>query len=432
MEVASLLTGHFREWFERRGYHYSEGIEGEDADWRLLEESLEDFRRRYAVHCIPEEVTGMLWKALRRKTDKVYDEVAVCPSFAEYCSAISHLPKDSAAGISGLSYNMLKILPPTLSRAMYEAMAEIWRNKEIPQFWKWRWILPIPKEADPTLNDLRPLSLFETTRKLWFALVLTKMRAVWAREGLLHPAQSMFIKGRSMDLSVLALMNVLETAKEWKADVFLSSWDITKAFDRVPVQAQIWAYVRLGIPSTVAEYLVAFDQDCKAVVWTPLACQAWKRNRYDGLVDLGYSPQVGMAQGNVDSTDKWAAFFDPLLCALDMVDEGHFYYQSEGGDSRPAEDTAAADDLVSFAGTHRALQAKADIVSGFCLIFGLEIAVKKKLRCFHLSWGNGERDAPDHILIHLQGWTPHPVPLQRDGLMKHLGVRWDMSVDNDT
>ena len=86
-----------------------------------------------------------------------------------------------------------------------------------------------------------------------------------------------------------------------------------------------------------------------------------------------------------------------------MVDEGHFYYQSEGGDSRTAEDTAAADDLVSFAGTHRALQAKADIVSGFCLIFGLEVAVKKKLRCFHLSWGNGERDAPDHILIHLQG-----------------------------
>ena len=97
-----------------------------------MKESLEAFRRRYAAHHIPEEVTGMLWKALRLKTDRVFDEVAVCPSFVEYCSAISHLPKDSAAGISGLSYNM-KILPPTLSRAMYEAVAEIWRNREIPQ-----------------------------------------------------------------------------------------------------------------------------------------------------------------------------------------------------------------------------------------------------------------------------------------------------------
>ena len=63
------------------------------------------------------------------------------------------------------------------------------------------------------------------------------------------------------------------------------------------------------------------------------------------------------------------------------------------------------------------------MVSGFCLIVGLEVAVKKKLRCFHMSWGNGERDAPDHILIRLQEWAPHPVPQQRDGLMKHLGVR---------
>ena len=39
-------------------------------------------------------------------------------------------------------------------------------------------------------------------------------RAAWAREDLLHPAQTMFIKERSMDLSVLSLMNVLETAKE--------------------------------------------------------------------------------------------------------------------------------------------------------------------------------------------------------------------------
>ena len=34
-----------------------------------------------------------------------------------------------------------------------------------------------------------------------------------------------------------------------------------------------------------------------------------------------------MDQGNVDLTDKWAAFFHPLLCALDMVDDGHFYFQ---------------------------------------------------------------------------------------------------------
>lgn len=55
-----------------------------------------------------------------------------------------------------------------------------------------------------------------------------------AREDLLHPAQTMFINGRSMDFSVSSLMNVLETV-EWKLNIYLFSWDIAKAFDRVPI-----------------------------------------------------------------------------------------------------------------------------------------------------------------------------------------------------
>ena len=246
--VDSLLTIHFYEWFARKPGHFRVDIEGEDASWRHMEEPLADLQRRYGHHNIPQDLLEKPWRALKRKTDIVYDTAVVCPTYEVYCSAIAHLPKHSAPGISGLSYNILKTIPQHLSKAMYEAMAEFWDDKLIPDFWKWRWILPIPKEADPSLNDLRPLSLFETTRKAWFALILTKLRAAWAKEELLHPTQTMFIKGRSMDMSVISLLNVLETAREMKSDVFLSSCDITKAFDRVPIQAQVWAYIRLGVP----------------------------------------------------------------------------------------------------------------------------------------------------------------------------------------
>ena len=272
--VDSLLTGHFDDWFHRKGLHLAQGIEGDGTPWRHMEEPWERLKERYASHNIPDQTLKPLWTHCQRKTDKGLSEIETCPSFAEFQSAIAYLPKDSAAGISGLSYNMLKVLPTRVSKAFYEALAEIWNNKDQPESWKWRWILPIPKTQEATLEDLRPLSLFEATRKLWLALILTKLRAAWAREDLLHPAQTMFIKGRSMDLSVLSLMNVLETAKEWKSDIYLSSWDITKAFDRVPIQAQIWAYVRLGVPPQVAVYMVALDVDCRAVVRTPLACQS--------------------------------------------------------------------------------------------------------------------------------------------------------------
>ena len=67
-----------------------------------------------------------------------------------------------------------------------------------------------------------PLLLFEATRKLWFAFILTKLLATthsMGRLGARGPSAAgltMFIKWRSMDLSVVSLMNVLETAKEWK------------------------------------------------------------------------------------------------------------------------------------------------------------------------------------------------------------------------
>lgn len=130
---------------------------------------------------------------------------------------------------------------------------------------------------------------------------------------------------------------------------------------------------------------------------------------------------------SVDSTDKWTAFFDPLLCALNIVDDGQYFYQAGGGGVEAAK---AADDLVSFAGTHAALQAKADLVAAICLIFGLKVGAHK-LRCFHLTWGNPNRPATTHILIHLAGWTLREVPLRHDGLMKHLEVRWVMNVNND-
>ena len=82
----------------------------------------------------------------------------------------------------------------------------------------------------------------------------------------------------------------------------------------------------------------------------------------------------GMDQGNVDTTDKWVAFFDPLLCALDMCDS-QFFYQACGGRIEAAtgrdssSDAAVVNDLVFFTGTHAALQAKADLVSAIYLIF---------------------------------------------------------------
>lgn len=88
---------------------------------------------------------------------------------------------------------------------------------------------------------------------------MEQIAASWAEPQALNRRQHRLISGRSMEEAILEAMNILDTAKEMKTDLFLSSWDIKRAFDRVPKQLLIFAWIRLGVPPEVAEYLVGID-----------------------------------------------------------------------------------------------------------------------------------------------------------------------------
>ena len=63
-----------------------------------------------------------------------------------------------------------------------------------------------------------------------------------------------------MDEAVLVVMNTMKTKKEMQCDLYMSSWDIKRAFDKVPMQLFIFAWMRLDDPPGVAEYLVNIDR----------------------------------------------------------------------------------------------------------------------------------------------------------------------------
>ena len=72
---------------------------------------------------------------------------------------------------------------------------------------------------------------------------------------------------------------------------------------------------------------------------------------------------------------------------------------------------------------------KADIVSAFCIVFHMSLNTLK-FRAYAINWGNSHTTSPTAITIHQTGWLPVLVPMQTDGTMEHLGVAWDMSIDN--
>ena len=126
----------------------------------------------------------------------------------------------------------------------------------------------------------------------------------------------------------------------------------------------------MGIPSSLAEYVINLDLDGHTVVRSPLAQRAHQANPYAGVLHLSFYAQRGTAQGDVTSPACWNAVYDILLTALELAaaETTTFSTMDARGYSLPVREAAYSDDLFSLCGTHAAFQRSADIVSAFSLM----------------------------------------------------------------
>jgi hypothetical protein len=111
-----------------------------------------------------------------------------------------------------------------------------------------------------------------------------------------------------------------------------------------------------------------------------------------------------------------------LLCELSSVTNDHFYILRPDDTLTPSKDIAYADDLISSTSKLTGLQLKADIVSAFSIIFGLDIATNKLRTFLHNPQGTNKRQHHEHITIHTTGWTEHIIPISTLGTLKALGM----------
>jgi len=213
--------------------------------------------------------------------------------------------------------------------------------------------------------------------------------------------------------------------------LYLSSWDIKKAFDSLSKNSLRFSWTRLGVPAHIAELLVSLDKDCHTIVHFPYAQDRWCRQRYKGFSDQDYFNAIrGAGQGDVSSPFNWDAAFDILLCALSSVHTDAFYLLDSSGHLSPARDISYADDLLSGMSSLSGLQLKADIVSAYSIIFGLDIAIPKLRTFVHFPHGSpllSSHSPLPTITIHTSGWIPQLIPVARQGILKVLGKLYDIS-----
>ena len=324
--------------------------------------------------------------------------------------------------------NMLKALPDDVLQVMFNQLNELWNNRRIPGWWKDHVLCLAPKtENTEDLQQMRPISLFEITRKVWTGMVVHRIHSIWHQRKALHPAQHGFRWRQGTETAVLRLINTIEATQSDNAMTFLTAWDIRRAFDSVPRNLMRLAWRRLGVDDDTVKWLTALDEDGLTFPLTPFMMGNLQPHSEAALMagsthfiaasHLGFKGIRGIGQGDTMSTVAWIAVFDILLdycsTALEVSSELFAY----------------ADDLVNTSRSSSSQQTIANLISSFCAATGLRIATAK----VEAIVVNPTQEVPlPQLIIHDQQWIPTALAYVRAPSLRYLGVDIPLVLSDQT
>jgi hypothetical protein len=116
---------------------------------------------------------------------------------------------------------------------------------------------------------MRPIGLFEITRKVWTSLLMQRIQTVWEKHNLLQFNQHGFRKRNGTESAILRLIDCIEHTRMANSDLYIISWDIRRAFDSIPKNLVKLAWARLGVPLDVVKWLSDLDHDGLTFPWIP-------------------------------------------------------------------------------------------------------------------------------------------------------------------
>ena len=365
--------------------------------------------------------------------------------------------RSGAPGLTGLTYQMLQLLPDSGREDFFNLLQGMWRDHHVPAFWTFKALVGIPKASCPIVTDpakdLRPIGLLEVTRKIWTRLVIRRIARVLTGNNVIQPNHCGGLPNQGTDSALLQALNMLETALEFDLpagkhandkECFLdfSTWDAKKAFDSVGNHCQYIGWRRLGVPRHIAEWLLRLDVEGVFVIQSTWAktqleelrmVQPNDTKHHDLIRSLGFCPQKGFTQGDVKSPLSWVCYFDILMLALNRCDPNSYpKVPVERSVVTAALPFAFVDDLSSFTCLRAHTQQLADLVSAAHAIFGTEAATHK-FRALTTQPTGGS------ITVHDNRWNPTVVPFSGPltdvtllGMGFNLGYTWAKQIQAAT
>ena len=165
-------------------------------------------------------------------------------------------------------------------------------------------------------NNYRGITLLTNYNKLFEMVIWSRIKGWWYKSGVVSEQQGACRSGQSCVHSGLLLQETVSRALETNRNVFVSYYDVSKAFDTVWTDGLFWQLYQKGLTGRLWRLLYSAYVDFKC------------RVRIGDEVSDWYTMLCGIHQGGYLSLMKYTAFINPLLeelvhsglcCSIDNI-----------------------------------------------------------------------------------------------------------------
>ena len=364
-------------------------------------------------------------------------------TIAEFEAQIKGCSNDKSPGLTGFTINMMKKLPVECREYIYHLISTFWTfgsDNHIPSFWKDRFLALIPKDKNKAISAdrVRPISLYEVTRKIWTGAIMKRITNLWDRHKAVNDTQNAYRRHKGVDLPVLQVINAVQNILADSTELLCSSYDIQQCFDSVNRPLVIASYMRLGVPKHIARSLVLLDIDGATIIRTSHSIKSLARGRQhlSTLVEKSdhqtakiFIARDGIGQGDKTAAPSFTAISDIENVALERL---HTLAVSRGVTTtsclpvlfplgnqflKAIPPIIYADDKNILSNTFEHAQLAADIISGFSCIAGFTQNFKK------FRYGAGSWNGPlPPLILHDKDWNAIPIAPEIPLKVRILGV----------
>ena len=179
------------------------------------------------------------------------------PSLKETRDAIAKLKGGKAAGVCGISAELLIAGGDAVAAGLHAVICAVWTFRVIPLDWRKGIIVPIWKGKGDRQDctNYRGITLLSVPGKVLAHILLSRIRPHLLQTQ--RPAQSGFTPKKSTVDRILALRILVERRLEFRQRVFAAYVDLKKAFDSVHREA-LWRIMEhRGIPAGIVALLAS-------------------------------------------------------------------------------------------------------------------------------------------------------------------------------